>query len=438
MKLRIFQSHKGDCVLLESKDGHRILCDGGMSAAMTDFVAPVLSRLRSAKQKIDVAYVSHIDQDHISGVLRLLRDEVEWRVFEYQRSKKNPKATKPANPRPPEIGGIWHNSFRGQVPDNGGKIEELLAATVPALLATGVPALRDMGEAVYDIATSIPEALEVSGLAGAGLLNIPINRLPGSTEPARLLMSRPGQGVVKIGSLALTIIGPSADELDQLREGWNTWLRDNGERVDDINDELKRRLEEIGARATSGPLLDLGDWNGMPDFKGVTVPNIASLMFMVEEDGKRVLLTGDSQHDIIIRGLEAAGVLGPEGLHVDVLKVQHHGSEHNLDEAFARQVSADHYVFCGNGEHENPDLRVIRTIVASRLGPDAGTRAIAPRAAGRPFTLWFSATAKMGTTSAKGRAHMVKVDTLVRDLARKSKGLMRVRINANRFVTLSL
>ncbi len=437
MKLKIFQSHKGDCVLVESKDGRHVLCDGGMSAAMTAFVAPVLSKLRSAKKKLDVVYVSHIDQDHISGVLRLLRDEVEWRIFDYQRKHANPRATRPASPRPPEIGGIWHNSFRDQVPDNDGRIEDLLAATTPALLATGVPALREMGERVYDIATSIPEALEVSGLAGAGLLNIPINRLPGATGPARLLMSRPGQSAIGIGSLRLTIIGPGDDELAQLREGWNTWLRENGERVDAINSELKRRLEDLGARAP-GPLLDLGTWNGMPDFKGVTVPNIASLMFLVEEDGKRVLLTGDSQQDIILRGLRATQLLGTAGLHVDVLKVQHHGSEHNLDEAFARQVSADHYVFCGNGEHANPDLAVIRTIVASRLGPDTAARALAPRAAGRAFTLWFSSTPTMGTTSAKGRAHMKKVDTLVRGLAKKSGGLMKVRINANRFVTLSV
>ncbi|MEX2223944.1 MAG: MBL fold metallo-hydrolase [Candidatus Rokuibacteriota bacterium] len=435
MKLDIFQSHKGDCLLLESKDGHRILCDGGMSAAMSQFVAPALAKLRKANKKIDVAYISHIDQDHISGVLRLLRDEVDWRVFEYQRSKGNPKARKPKNPRPPVIGGIWHNSFRGLQDDHDGAIEDLIASTVPALLATGVSELRDMGERLYDIATSIPEALEVSGLAGAGLLGIPVNRLPGSPGPARLLMSRPGQGAVKIGSLRLTIIGPGEEELRLLRKGWDNWLVENGRRVEEINDEVKRRMEEIGARAAAGPILNLSGWNGIPDYEGVTVPNIASLMFMVEEDGKRVLLTGDSQQDVIIRGLTAAGFLGPQGLHVEVLKIQHHGSENNLDEAFARQVSADHYVFCGNGEHENPDLGVIRKVFASRLGA-AGKRAIAPRADGRAFTMWFSATAAVGPNGEKGRKHMVAVEKLVKDMVATSNGRMKVWASTKPFVTL--
>jgi len=435
VKLDIFQSHKGDCLLLESKDGHRILCDGGMSAAMSRFVAPVLAKLRKAKKKIDIAYISHIDQDHISGVLRLLRDEVDWRVYEFQRAKGNPKAKKPENPRPPMIGGIWHNSFRGLQDDHDGKIQDLIASSVPALLATGAPDLREMGERLYGIATSIPEALEVSGLTGAGLLDIPVNRLPGSSGPARLLMSRPGQGAVKIGSLRLTIIGPGEEELSALRKGWDTWLGENGKRVDEINREVKRRMEEIGARAAGGPLLDLGDWNGVPDYKGVTIPNIASLMFMVEEAGKRVLLTGDSQQDMIIRGLTTAGFLGPQGLHLDVLKVQHHGSENNLDEAFARQVSADHYVFCGNGEHENPDLGVIRKVFASRLGA-ASKRAIAPQAAGRPFTMWFSSTAALGPNSENGRKHMVAVEKLVKDLRTQSNGSMRVQSSTKPFITL--
>ena len=51
------------------------------------------------------------------------------------------------------------------------------------------------------------------------------------------------------------------------------------------------------------------DWEGIPDYKGVTVPNIASLMFMVEEDGKRLLLTGDGQQDFILAGLKRTGFL---------------------------------------------------------------------------------------------------------------------------------
>ena len=148
MKLDIFQSDKGDCILLESKNGRRILCDGGMSSSMSEHVAPILGKLRKANKKIDFAYVSHIDQDHISGVLRLLQDELDWRVFEHQKKTKNKKVKPPKAPRPPKIGGIWHNSFGSQFSNKKLKpVEDLLAAAVPctACDARGAVAGRRRG-----------------------------------------------------------------------------------------------------------------------------------------------------------------------------------------------------------------------------------------------------------------------------------------------------
>ena len=84
---------------------------------------------------------------------------------------------------------------------------------------------------------------------------------------------------------------------------------ENKENVRVFAQELKRRIDDFSNGIAGGSPFDLGDWNGIPDFKGVTAPNVASLMFMVEEDGKRLLLTGDSQQDIILRGLRPTGFL---------------------------------------------------------------------------------------------------------------------------------
>jgi hypothetical protein len=62
---------------------------------------------------------------------------------------------------------------------------------------------------------------------------------------------------------------------------------------------------------------------------------------------------------------------------VDVLKVQHHGSEHNIHEEFMRRVTADHYIFCGDGFSANPDLIALEKLIDTRLAD--GTR--------RPFKL---------------------------------------------------
>ncbi|MCA1479857.1 MBL fold metallo-hydrolase [Bradyrhizobium sp. NBAIM08] len=306
MKLRIFESDKGDCLLLEGADGGRILCDGGMAKTMKSHVRAELSKLRDQDKKLDYVYISHIDQDHISGVLQLLEDELEWRLYDHHSANGSP-IRKPKVPRPPEIGGIWHNAFREQIGKNAGDIEDLLAAAAPALLATSVPELVDLGEEMRQIAVSVPEAVKVSRYASADLLDIPVNKLPGSGDEPKLLMYREGQESFRVGSMRFTIVGPTRDELELLREGWNNFLRDaKGRRqLKDLRAEIRRKVDAFGQEA-----FDLRDWYGVEDFKGVTTPNIASLMFMVQdEDNKRLLLTGDSQQDIILNGLKLGGFL---------------------------------------------------------------------------------------------------------------------------------
>lgn len=424
MKLHIFQSDKGDCLLLEGADGSLVLCDGGMAASMQTHVRPKLGRLRTAGRKIAFAYVSHIDQDHISGVLQLLEDELEWRLYDFHASRGTP-IRRPTVPRPPEIGGIWHNAFHDQVGRNLGEVEDLLAAAAPSLLATAAPELMGLGEEMQQIALSIPEAIKVSRYASPELLNIPINKLPGSQSQPKLLMFRRGQQPFPVGSMSFTIVGPTAKELELLRDGWNNFLQDpeQAQKLRDLRAEIRRKVEAFGTEAFS-----LHDWNGIPAFRGVTTPNIASLMFMVEENGKRLLLTGDSQQDIILDGLKAAGFLAPGHIHLDVLKVQHHASEHNVDEEFCRKVSADHYVFCGNGSSGNPELSVLQMIFDSRLGP-AANRALAPQAANRPFKFWFSTTSAAQRPGSREKENFAKVETLVRRLQQQSGGRLSVAFN---------
>lgn len=433
MKLHIFQSAKGDCLLLEAKDGTRILCDGGMAASMRSYVRDELAKLRTSNKKIDYIYVSHIDQDHISGALQLLEDELEWRLYEFHEEQGTP-IRKPKAPRPPEIGGIWHNAFRDQIGKNVGEIEDTLAAAAPALLASAVPDIVELGEELQQIAVSIPEAIKVSRYASPDLLDIPTNQLPGSQDEPKLLLVRDDQSAFEVGSMRLTIVGPTSDELKLLRKGWNNFLRDvkGKEQIKKLRAEIRRKIDSF---ATEG--FDLRKWNGIEDYKGVTTPNIASLMFMVEEDGKHLLLTGDSQQDIIIKGLELTGFLEQGYVHLNALKTQHHASENNFDAKFCRKVSADNYVFCGDGSHGNPELSVIQMIYDSRLGPES-KRAKAPEAAGQPFKFWFSTSSEMLAEESLQRETFKKVEKLVQKLIDESDGKLTAFFNNQASITLEI
>ncbi len=233
MRLEVFHAADGDCLLLSSGDGHHVLVDGGRAGTFADNTQPRLQELKLAGEAIDLVLVSHVDADHITGILRLLRDVGDWEVFDHQRTAgANPTFPEPTVPRPPDIGALWHNSWRAQV----GELEGPIAAL--ALQVTEATAL-DRG-----LVTSAPESTqlalaELSGLAesiadGVQLSRLieertPLQRNKGFPDHLALLRDRPHRR--RVGSTTLTVIGPTERHLVALRDEWRKWFEEKGVRL---------------------------------------------------------------------------------------------------------------------------------------------------------------------------------------------------------------
>lgn len=435
MKLTVFQSDKGDCLLLTGADGRRMLVDGGMRAAYSEHVAPALGKLRDNGENIDVVYVSHIDQDHISGVLQMMDDEVAWRIHDFQVGNDNPNHKEPNSLRPPKVAQIWHNAFHDLLEDNAGEIEDLLAASAAILSGAERESVRALASAQGELVTSIAEAIRLTKRVSPDQLGIKLN------VPAKgtLMLVRPSTtAAIKLGGMRFSIIGPFSEDLTQLREKWNAWLTANKAQLKsiqaaakkdeasfsaaEINDLLLPKLAQAEHLSAILPPDELATAFKLGDRAKVTTPNLASLMFFVKENAKTLLLTGDGHHLDILKGLKHIKKLSASGgIHVNVLKVQHHASEHNLDEAFCRAVTADHYVFCGNGEHQNPDLRVIQAIADSRIG--TGAQLSSNPQVGNPFKFSVNSNSTV-TKQAAAKVHMKKVEELFSTIAGKSNGKM--------------
>jgi len=403
MKITLLPSEKGDCLLIESDDV-AILADGGMPGSYAAEVRPFLGRFAAAGRELDLVYVSHVDQDHIAGVLQLLEDMVQWRVHKHKVANNRP-STKPKFDEPPAVKRIWHNSFKALVPQNGGEIATMLASQANSLSSSGNPAAMKLAAAYSNIANSIPEAIKVSRRIAADQLAIPLNG-----EFNHLLAMVRGNNAIKLkpgSKLSIRVIGPFEKDLEILRNYWNAWLDD----VKNANAvrSLKEWLERNRAGLPAGMLgLSIDDEIGRRS--NVTEPNLASLMLLLEESRPgggvaRAIMTGDGHHEDVLAGLKHHGLLPDgQGLHVDLLKIQHHGSEHNLDRDFVKRITADHYVFCANGEHENPDLRIIEVLLKSRLGDQDE---ISPNPeADQSFTVWLNCSSQylMKQIEAKERA----------------------------------
>ena len=81
-----------------------------------------------------------------------------------------------------------------------------------------------------------------------------------------------------------------------------------------------------------------------------------------------MLLTGDARGDVILEALEAAGLSTNGRAHFDLLKVQHHGSNHSTTQDFFERVTADRYVISGNGRHGIPHPEALGFLSAARHG----------------------------------------------------------------------
>jgi hypothetical protein len=65
--------------------------------------------------------------------------------------------------------------------------------------------------------------------------------------------------------------------------------------------------------------------------------------------------------------LEEAGLMDDEGkIELDVLKMPHHGSEHNVAPEYFQRIRARHYVISADGEHDNPDISTLKMISEAR------------------------------------------------------------------------
>lgn len=79
LKLYTLPAHNGDCLLLEflGTDGqlHYIWTDGGLVKSYREFGGAVAKQLISQGVKLDLLIVTHVDQDHIGGILAMCNDE---------------------------------------------------------------------------------------------------------------------------------------------------------------------------------------------------------------------------------------------------------------------------------------------------------------------------------------------------------------------------
>jgi len=309
------KAKEGDCLLLHYGDGDDrrvVLVDGGPPGVYKSFLEPRLKQLTATLGDgdgglpLELVMVSHIDQDHVAGVLQLLR-AVE-------------QATDDGRDTPYDVRELWHNAFHKIAGDE---------AVDPASLLSAVEKRREPPRSELVLA-SVAQGQDTAVVA----TKLGIDRNGG--QPLVLA----GHRRELPGGLVLDAIGPSEARVEALKRQW---------------------AEEIGAEPSELVAAQLDD-SVFNLSSLLVVASLGKLRMLLTGDG----LAGDVLAGLEAADLLDA----KRKAHFDVLKVPHHGSDRNVDTEFFRRVTADHYVISGDGKHSNPELATLEMIDDARGGDE--------------------------------------------------------------------
>jgi len=308
----MLQARLGDCLLMECyRDPDppwRLLVDGGPPDTWP-LLQQRLAQLDPA-QRIDVALVTHIDSDHIGGLISMAQSEWAARVDDFW------------------FNGLPHLPERGSTEKRSVPQGESLTA---ALVGDGSTKLLPWNKAFNGGAIDTGEE--------QGFLEVPIANGP-----------------------SVTVLSPTTKRLQILRAKWQEAIITARRGIDTTTPvpDLPASLNDLEALAATKTAKDKSPSNG------------SSIALLIEHRGASVLLGADAFGVVLGAGLTGlANARGLTHIAVDAFKLPHHASQGNVLEALLRIAPARHYLISSNGDtyHHPDDPALARTVLTAPTEP---------------------------------------------------------------------
>lgn len=353
-RIEMLPAAHGDCLWIEYGSGrevHRILIDGGPAHAYPSLRERIL-HLPAGERRFDLLVITHIDADHIEGIIRLLLD-AEALDCHFDR--------------------IW---FNGR--------DQLNAVPDPAGEALGGVQGEYLGMLIADYEQRT--GTQVWNLGFAKELAV-IDRKEGTLPVVELP-----------GDCRLTLLSPDHERLLDLKDNWAKELKAAGVRSGNIA-QLRERLADSRSLRPLGDVLGaeddfdleapasddidsdlddtLGRGTGEPGadapFGGDTSrANGSSIALLLEYPATkpevRLLLAGDAWASVLETSL--ASVLKPGArLSLNGFKLPHHGSVANISEALLERLKCSNYLISTNGAiFGHPHARCVELLLKTHAG----------------------------------------------------------------------
>ena len=326
-RIKLLPARNGDCVWIEYGEEEslsRVLIDGGPVGAYEALRAEI-EKLPVEQRTFELLVVTHIDSDHIDGVVKLMRH--------------------------PELGvrfrEVWFNGW-------------------PQLKA--LPTLAEVAEYTFD-STRAP-------ISGSYLDYLLIRR--GEACNARFRSKAvciPDDGALPWvpleGGLRLTLLSPTVDKLRDLRDTWCDAFKKLGSAPGNQSVVEKKLAGDKRFRgdADAVPAIPAGLDEAAAVVLGLddAVANGSSIAFVAEYEERRCALLGDAHAELIEKSFRRMAAAGKEKrLRLTAVKLSHHGSNGNITAGILRAIDCRNYLVSTDGSiFHHPDDEAIQCVVTN-------------------------------------------------------------------------
>ncbi|MBS7821457.1 MBL fold metallo-hydrolase [Wohlfahrtiimonas chitiniclastica] len=327
-----------------------ILIDAGFISTYNLHLKPKLQELDKQGNALDLLVVTHIDADHISGVIQLLEENVS-----------NEQANVIS------IKNIWHNSYRHiqTQQENHSSLQPPSRKNenaIKRLNALGYPLMTE--EKQKSISAQQGSSLASLIKKGGYNWNIHFNEKAVAIE---------NQSIIQLtDNIKLILLSPNLQKLSNLKKYWLSELRKLGHIGKDDADlfyddafEFSLSREKEGVKSQnkiSSTNFDIDLLSKKVFEEDTSVTNGSSISFILEYDNRKVLFLGDSHPSIIEESLKK--IYSEEVIWFDAIKVSHHGSKNNTSPSLLALIDSDCYFISTNSnKFEHPDFETLVRII---------------------------------------------------------------------------
>lgn len=345
IKIRVFPALNGDSILLDSS-GKLFLIDGGYINTFNEYLFDKLKKISEEGKRISHLIVTHIDGDHISGIVRLLEKNENSKIV--------------------AIDNIWHNSYR----HIKGLIDELnlnnFNGKTELKGLSGKSYLKEIVEDRHEISAEQGSALGALILKGNYKWNSEFNNKAVSIDNLNTIQVDE--------NTTIRLLSPNNQKLSKLKRLWKKELYKKSFMIPEDDANYDDAFEFLIAQEKEKKILikkdvSKGDLNieelsNIEFDEDTSVSNGSSISFVFEKNYKKLLFLADSHPTLILESLKMHYSEKDFPIEFDVIKVSHHGCVTNTSKKLLEAIDSKNYIFSSNGSmFGHPHIETIARII---------------------------------------------------------------------------